>query len=137
MWSMRASLGRSVFAAWGLAVLLAGCSASSLVDQLPPSVGLPANVPAQPVVAYQYPAVHDMPPTRATKPMSAEQQLQMEQQLTNLRERQEKRYPSAKTSKKTAKKPVELKKFVKKNVQNEPAAPVPLAPGSPGSKANP
>lgn len=134
---MWASLERSILPTLGLAVFLAGCSASSLVDQLPPSVGLPAGIPAQPAVSYQYPAVHDVPPPRATKPMSAEQQLQMEQQLTNLREHQEERYPSVKNSKKAAKKPVELKKFEKKSLQNKAAEPALQVPGSPGGKVNP
>jgi len=74
---------------------LAGCSSSQLIDDLP-GFGLPAGAPARPAVPYQYPAVHDMPPPRATKPLSAEEQLKMEEELEKLRNRQEGRQPNDK-----------------------------------------
>src|SRR5262249_23843810 len=50
------------------AVVLAGCSAGSMVaDHLPNAVGgLPEGTPQRPTTSTPYPAVHDMPPPRAT-----------------------------------------------------------------------
>lgn len=77
-------------AAFGLAAVtlagLAGCSSRQIEDL--PVLGLPADTPARPATPYSYPAVHDMPPPRGTEPLSAEEQLQMEQELTKLRNRQ-------------------------------------------------
>jgi hypothetical protein len=87
---------RNILAALGLAGLLAGCSASSVVAQLPGDAGLPADAPARPVVPYQYPAVHDMPPPRPTKPLTDQQQQNLENELINLRNRQEGQAPAAK-----------------------------------------
>jgi hypothetical protein len=101
---MRGALARSILTALGLAASLTGCSAGPLTDQLPVELHLPADVPPAPATSYQYPAVHDMPPPRATKPMSAEQQLEMEKQLSDLRDRQEHLLPAGKKAKKAAKK---------------------------------
>ncbi len=80
----------SVLAAFGLAVTLTACSAAGpALESLPAGVGLPANAPARPATAYEYPAVHDMPPPRSTPTMSEEQQDKVEKELTALRERQE------------------------------------------------
>jgi hypothetical protein len=99
--------GRLLLAVLSLAALT-GCSASPIIDDLPASVGLPADTPARPATPYQYPAVHDMPPPRATEPMSAEEQLRLEKDLTAARERQEGHKPedekTSPASKKTAKK---------------------------------
>jgi hypothetical protein len=74
----------------GLAVTLAGCSSSGAIDKLPEAVGgLPPGAPERPVASYQYPAVHDMPPPRATQPMSAEDQVKTQTDLERLRDRQE------------------------------------------------
>jgi hypothetical protein len=79
---------RSVLAALGLAVMLAGCG--TVVDAIPRAVGgEPADTPARPATAYSYPAVHDMPPPRADAPMTDEQQAQMEKELISAREKQE------------------------------------------------
>lgn len=92
-----------------------------MIDRLPPELGLPAGAPARPVTPYEYPAVHDMPPDRATSPMNEEEQVRLEKELTNARDRQEGRRPATKKTATTAKKPA-------KNVQN----------GQPdGTKANP
>ncbi|MEP7030955.1 MAG: hypothetical protein ABI830_08500 [Pseudolabrys sp.] len=73
-----------------LGVTLSGCSGAMMSDQLPQSMGgSPQGAPARPAVAYQYPAVHDMPPDRPTTPMSEEDQVKMENDLKNVRDRQE------------------------------------------------
>ena len=77
---------------------------------MPAGMAEPAGAPARPAVAYQYPAVHDMPPPRPDQPLTDEQQIQMEQELLNVRDRQEGRPANspAKTGKKagqTAKMP--------------------------------
>jgi hypothetical protein len=88
--SMRTRLGRSLLAALAVAASLTGCSAGPLGEQLPQSLGgLPAGTPPPPATPYQYPAVHDMPPPRATEPMSEEQQYRLEKELNALRDRQE------------------------------------------------
>lgn len=51
--------------------------------------GLPADTPARPKVPYRFPAVHDMPPPRATPPLTDKQQWELEQDLTRARNRQE------------------------------------------------
>jgi hypothetical protein len=90
----------------GLATVLGGCSASSVVDRLPAEVGgLPATAPARPEKPYEYPAVHDMPPARASVPMSEEDQAKLEKELTNVRDRQEGRPPPGKKAAPKAKKP--------------------------------
>ena len=79
----------SILAALGLATVLTGCAPGPMIDQLPGDMGLPAGAPARPTTPYQYPAVHDMPPARSTAPMSDEDQLKLEKELTAVRERQE------------------------------------------------
>jgi len=81
---------------WGLANALVGCSAGPVIDQLPGDLGVPAAAPARPVAPYEYPAVHDMPPPRATKTMSDEEQFKLENELTAVRNRQEGRPVPAK-----------------------------------------
>ena len=80
---------RSLWAVLGLATMLAGCSASSVIDKLPADVGLPAAAPARPDVPYEYPAVHDMPPTRTSVTMTEEEQMRLEKELAAMRDRQE------------------------------------------------
>jgi hypothetical protein len=79
----------SILAVCLLAAALAGCAAGPLVDQLPGDMGLPKGAPARPVAPYQYPAVHDMPPARVTTPMTDEEQLRLEKELSAVRDRQE------------------------------------------------
>jgi hypothetical protein len=79
---MLRTLRRSVMGAAGLALLLAGCSPTPLLEGLPASVGgLPSDAPARPATPHTYPAVHDMPPPRATKPMTDEEQAKAEKDL--------------------------------------------------------
>ncbi|HMF22444.1 MAG TPA: hypothetical protein VKG24_10005 [Pseudolabrys sp.] len=86
----------SLWAVLGLAAMLGGCSASSIIDKLPAEVGLPAGAPARPQVPYEYPAVHDMPPERASVTMTEEEQVKLEKELANVRDRQEGRAPQDK-----------------------------------------
>jgi hypothetical protein len=105
-----------------LAIGLGGCAANPLADHLPEAVGgLPTNAPPRPTTSYQYPAVHDMPPPRDTKPLSEEDQVKLEKDLQAIRDRQAaeaaeeppseepgtatKKQPAAKTGQKTSAKP--------------------------------
>jgi len=94
-----------VLAIAGLALGLAGCSAQSVLDKLPADMGLPAGAPARPATPYEYPAVHDMPPARATVPMTEEEQAKLEKELANVRDRQEGRTQTAKKPAPKPKKP--------------------------------
>jgi hypothetical protein len=75
--------------------MLAGCAPGTTIDELPSGVGLPAGTPSRPATSYQYPAVHDMPPPRATKPLDEQQQQQLKQNLETVRDRQEQRTGTA------------------------------------------
>jgi hypothetical protein len=126
--NMMRALGRLLLAALSLAIL-AGCSSGQVINHLPASVALPADAPARPATPYAYPAVHDMPPPRATEPMSAEDQLRLEKELTALRNRQEGLKPEDEKTLQTAKK--NAKKATKKSAadtENGEAA---------GAKTNP
>ena len=92
------------WSALGLAAVLAGCSPGPIIDRLPTDLGLPAGTPARPAAPYEYPAVHDMPPDRATSPMSEEEQVRLEKELASVRDRQEGRQPAAKKGSPPAKK---------------------------------
>jgi hypothetical protein len=111
------ALGRSLLAALSLVALaaLVGCSSGQVIDDLPANMGLPAETPARPATPYQYPAVHDMPPPRATEPMSAEDQLRLEKELTAARNRQEGRKPEDEKALQAA------KKNAKKTTKTKPA----------------
>ena len=91
----------------GLALVagLGGCSAGSVIDKLPADMGLPAGAPARPATPYEYPAVHDMPPARATVPMTEDEQVKLEKELANVRDRQEGRTQSPKKPAPKTKKP--------------------------------
>jgi hypothetical protein len=88
----------------GLAAALAGCS-SAMIDKLPAEMGLPANTPARPETPYEYPAVHDMPPARASAPMTEDEQVKLEKDLANVRDRQEERSAADEKPAPAAKKP--------------------------------
>jgi hypothetical protein len=68
-------------------------------------MGVPAGAPARPETPYQYPAVHDMPPDRSSVPMSEEEQVKLEKELSSVRDRQEGRAGSDKKAVPAAKKP--------------------------------
>ena len=74
---------------------LGGCASGGMLDQLPPAIGgEPASLPPRPTTTYQYPAVHDMPPARASAPMSDTEQVRLEKELRAARDRQESLYGS-------------------------------------------
>lgn len=86
---MRALL-RSMLVGGCMAVLLTACESGPLIDTLPSQLGgLPTGTPQRPAVPYQYPAVHDMPPPRATDPLTDDQQYRLEKELQTIRDRQE------------------------------------------------
>ena len=61
-------------------------------DDIPQSWGgLPQGAPARPKTIEATPAVHDLPPPRATKPLSDDAQLQLEKDLDAARTRTNKR----------------------------------------------
>ena len=97
----------SLWAVVGLAAALGGCSASSVIDKLPAEIGMPAGAPARPEVPYAYPAVHDMPPARTSVTMTEEEQVKLEKELANIRDRQEGRPPQGKKTAPAAKNPPE------------------------------
>ena len=77
------------------ALLLPGLAAAQTASSNPfrasPDAPPPSAVPPP------YPAVHDLPPPRAIQPLSSEQQLQLERELSGIRARHEKlRDPDAK-----------------------------------------
>jgi hypothetical protein len=72
----------------GAAALVSGCSGSLIADHMPAAVGgLPEDAPARPTTDAPYPAVHNMPPARATTPLSYDQQKQLEDDLVATRNR--------------------------------------------------
>jgi hypothetical protein len=98
-------LGRTLLASVWLAAGLSGCSPGPIIDRIPAdAMGLPAGAPARPEAPYNYPAVHDMPPDRASVPMTDEEQVRLERDLANARDRQEGRPPPGKKPPLTAKK---------------------------------
>lgn len=74
-----------------LSLVVAGCSSGpngSTLSNLPVSMGgLPGDTPARPVSEGVYPAVHDMPPPRATPVMTAEQVKAAEAEISFARDR--------------------------------------------------
>jgi hypothetical protein len=98
-------------AALAVAASLTGCSAGPLGEQLPQSLGgLPAGTPPPPATSYQYPPVHDMPPPRATDPMTEDEQWRLEKELNAVRERQEGVKPTGNEKPANAKKKAPVKK---------------------------
>jgi hypothetical protein len=66
---------------------LAGCGAM-IGDALPVAAGgLPGDAPDRPAAPAAYPAVHNMPPSRNTTPLSYDQQKQLEDDLVAARNR--------------------------------------------------
>jgi hypothetical protein len=108
---MERALQRSILAALALvtATSLAGCSSGAVIDQMPSAIGLPAGTPERPTTPYVYPAVHDMPPSRATPTMSEEQQVKEEEELKAVRDRQEARDGAAMSEEQQVKEEEELK----------------------------
>jgi hypothetical protein len=88
--SQRGSCKRAGAAALLLAgaLILAGCSASTVADHLPTAAGgLPDGAPQRPAKPAAYPAVHDMPPARDNAVLSDEEQKKLEADLAAARNR--------------------------------------------------
>jgi hypothetical protein len=66
-----------------MAVATAGCT-SQIAD-----LAEPADTPARPAAAPAFPAVHDMPAARDTKPLTAEERQRISDELSVIRDRQE------------------------------------------------
>jgi hypothetical protein len=73
-----------------LSMGLGGCASGGMLDKLPPALGgEPAGLPARPQTDYKFPAVHDMPPARSAAPLSDSEQVRLEKELMQARDRQE------------------------------------------------
>ena len=71
-------------------VLLVSCS--TVFSEIPTQAGgLPAGTPERPAVAPEYPAVHDMPPPRATAVLTEEEKKKVEAELAAMRAAQARR----------------------------------------------
>jgi len=78
---------RALLAAFLALAVLQGCSTAQ-IDAIPTAVGgLPEGAPARPAVAPDFPAVHDMPPSRDNAVLDAEQQKRLEADLIAARNR--------------------------------------------------
>ncbi len=106
----------------GLSLGLGGCAAGSMGEELPQSMGgLPADAPKAPQTPYKYPAVHDMPPPRATPTMSDADQVRLEHELQATRDRVEGNPGAAeKPTKKSNKKPAAARKKRAPAPKNQP-----------------
>jgi hypothetical protein len=83
---IRCAFAVALFAAAGF---LGGCSAGSTVaDHLPTALGgLPEGTPQRSNTTSAYPAVHDMPPPRATTVLTDAEQTKLESDLAAARNR--------------------------------------------------
>lgn len=74
------------------AALLSSCSAAGVGESIPQSLGgLPTGAPTRPVTPGVFPAVHDIPASRRDQALSVEEQDKLEQDLKDLKSRQETR----------------------------------------------
>lgn len=113
---MRPYRAGEIFAALALAAALGACTG---VSNFAGNLGEPTDTPGRPTTAYQYPAVHDMPPARADKPLTDEQQVEMERSLELVRDRQEGRKPAS---------PDETAKKAAQNDKNRTKMPIQIVP---------
>jgi hypothetical protein len=79
-----------------LALVCAGslfpAACSTVLSEMPTQVGgLPAGTPQRPVVAPEYPAVHDMPPPRTAAVLTEEEKKKVEAELAAMRAEQARR----------------------------------------------
>src|SRR5579884_2387906 len=89
-WRRRLPRAACLVVAFAAAHFVASCT-SSLSD-LPTQVGgLPQGAPPRPATPPAYPAVHDMPPPRASAVLTEGEKKKVEAELAALREHQEKR----------------------------------------------
>jgi hypothetical protein len=87
---LQRNLPRRALVAAGLvaaAAALAGCG-STIADRMPTAAGgLPEGSPQRPTTPSSYPAVHDMPPSRATPVLSDADAKKLEDDLIATRNR--------------------------------------------------
>jgi hypothetical protein len=87
-WNWRSLAGAGLVCA--ASILLADCS--TVLSEAPAQMGgLPAGAPQRPEVAPAYPAVHDMPPPRATSVLTEEERKKVEAELAAMRAEQARR----------------------------------------------
>lgn len=93
-------ISRQSFRAAGLWLLVAascaglGACSTSIGDALPVGMGgLSQTAPERPAEAADYPAVHDMPPSRPLATLDEDQKNKLERDLTSARDRQPGRDP--------------------------------------------
>ena len=71
-------------------VVLAACS--SVLSEMPTQLGgLPGGTPQRPAAPPEYPAVHDMPPSRTPAVLTEEEKKKVEAELAAMRAEQERR----------------------------------------------
>jgi outer membrane biosynthesis protein TonB len=71
---------------------LCACSTGAVLGQLPEKMGgLPADAPQRPAETMPFPHVYEQRPTRATKPLTEEEQKKLESELGSLRDSQNRR----------------------------------------------
>ena len=84
-----------IILAVALTLLLPGLAAAQTASSNPFRVS--PDAPAPSTVQPPYPAIHDLPAPRATQPLSSDEQLRLERELSGIRARHEKlRDPDAK-----------------------------------------
>lgn len=71
-----------------LLAALAATACTSTISNLP-FVGEPDKLPPRPETPASYPAVHDLPAPRDTKPLTEEQRKKLEAELAAARDKQE------------------------------------------------
>jgi hypothetical protein len=94
-----------IWAALSLAAVLAGLRTGPIIDRLPGELGLPAGAPARPK-PLRIPGRARYAAQRASSPLTEEEQVRLEKELINVRDRQEGRPAATKRplhSEKTAK----------------------------------
>lgn len=83
-----AARNRILAAAVLIAAAALGACSASMIDSLPTEVGgLPANTPKRPGTVAPYPSVNDVR-GRSDTPLTSQQQFELEEELNNLRARQ-------------------------------------------------
>jgi hypothetical protein len=85
------NLGVNLAVALALACSVAGCSSTSVIDNLPSPIGLPASAPARSETPPAFLPVHDMPPPHENKLLNEEELRKAQAEMTALRDRQEAR----------------------------------------------
>jgi len=73
--------------AFSASLVVAGCGSSVSTGVPTWAGGLPQDAPARAAAPPVFPDVYDVPPPRATRPMTAEEQAKLQAELTALRRR--------------------------------------------------